>query len=303
MTTMLKPFKPLLAEDFIEAELRFPGLLSVKLDGIRAINHNGVLMSRNMKPIPNPHVREKFKDCLHLDGELIYGDPTSPTCYRDTNSVVMSKSGKSADNVRFYVFDHIGYMDEPYYARLAEAARSTLNLGHPDVVLVDQKEIESLAEMEALEGAWLEQGYEGAMFRCPHAPYKQGRSTVKEGIILKVKRFADAEAIIIGFEEQNENTNEKTVNELGHSQRSSHKAGMVGKGTLGKFIVRDIKTGVEFSCGTGVGLTIELRQQIWNEREAYLGKIITYKHFPIGVKDKPRFPIWKGFRSADDMAV
>lgn len=301
---MSKPFKPLLADDFVESALRFPGLLSVKLDGIRAINHNGVMMSRSMKPIPNPAIQEKFAGCTNLDGELIYGDPTSPTCYRDTNSVVMSKSGKSADGVKFYIFDHIEHLNAPYRQRLAHTKHAFFgdDVGS-DVVLLDQHLVENLNELTALETQWLQEGFEGAMFRCPNAPYKQGRSTVREGYILKIKRFVDGEAVIEGFVEQVENTNEKTVNELGHSSRSSHQSGMVGKGTLGAFMVRDIESGILFSCGTGLGLTAELRQQIWNDRDAYLGKTIVYKSFMVGVKDRPRFPIWKGFRSAEDMSV
>jgi DNA ligase-1 len=144
------------------------------------------------------------------------------------------------------------------------------------------------------------------MLRTPNSPYKQGRSTLKEGWLLKVKRFKDSEAEIIGFEEQMENTNEKTKDELGHSKRSSHKAGMVGKGTLGKFLVREIGStpwfGREFAIGTGEGLTNELRQEIWDNRDKHLGKILTYKYQVHGIKELPRLPISKGFRDERDMS-
>jgi DNA ligase-1 len=134
--------------------------------------------------------------------------------------------------------------------------------------------------------------------------YKLGRSTLKQGWLLKIKRFLDGEAEVIGFTEQLSNTNEKEINELGLSKRSSKKAGMVPAGRLGEFKVRELKTGVEFEVGTGLGLTLEMRQQIWDNQASYLGKIIKYKHQPSGAKEngKPRFPVWLGFRHTDDLS-
>ena len=47
----------------------------------------GAVYSRSNKPIPNKAVQAKFSTYEHFDGELIFGDPTSKTCYRDTVSV------------------------------------------------------------------------------------------------------------------------------------------------------------------------------------------------------------------------
>jgi len=77
---------------------------------------------------------------------------------------------------------------------------------------------------------------------------------------------------------------------------------MVPADTLGEFHVRDVTTGLEFRVGTGEGLTKELRKTIWDARDEYVGKIITYKYQPHGVKELPRFPVFKGFRHSDDMS-
>lgn len=79
-------FKPMLGKDADFNKLRFPLLASPKLDGVRAIIINGVVMSRSLKPIPNKHIQTLFADCEYLDGELIVGDPTSKTVYKDTVS-------------------------------------------------------------------------------------------------------------------------------------------------------------------------------------------------------------------------
>ena len=43
------------------------------------------------------------------------------------------------------------------------------------------------------------------------------------------------------------------------------------------------------------------RKKFFDNPELILGKIIKYKHFPKGVKDKPRFPTFKTFRDKADM--
>jgi DNA ligase-1 len=70
---------------------------------------------------------------------------------------------------------------------------------------------------------------------------------------------------------------------------------------LGNLIVRDLKTKVEFSIGTG--FTNEMRIVLWanHKRGEGLKKIVKYKYFPSGGKDKPRFPVFVGFRDKRDM--
>jgi DNA ligase-1 len=153
--------------------------------------------------------------------------------------------------------------------------------------------------MLAYEAAKVEEGYEGIILRSPNAPYKFGRSTVREGYLLKVKRFEDSEAEIIGFDEEMFNGNEAQTNELGRTKRSTAAQGLVGKQTLGAFRVRDCVSGVEFSIGTG--LTAAERQQFWDRQDDFRGKILKYKFFAVGVKVAPRHPVFLGMRDARDM--
>jgi len=96
------------------------------------------------------------------------------------------------------------------------------------------------------------------------------------------------------------NTNEATVDKLGHTKRSSHQANMIPMNTLGGFIVKDIESGVEFRVGTGRGLDIPLRKEYGVRRFIYW-KILKYKSQPYGEKDKPRLPVFIGFRDTKDM--
>ena len=132
-------------------------------------------------------------------------------------------------------------------------------------------------------------------------PYKCGRSTNKEGYLLKLKRFSDSEAEIIGFEELMHNNNVKTKDNLGLSKRSTCQENLSGANTLGTLLVRDLYSNLEFRIGTGQGLDIDLRRAMWNNQSSYLGKIVKYKYFSVGVKDLPRHPVLLGFRHKDDM--
>jgi len=284
-------FKPMLATDADLEKLLYPCLASAKLDGIRAIVINGVVMSRSLKPIPNEYVQKLFSKYEYLDGELIVGEPTSKTCYRDTVSGVMSKDGEP--DVRFFAFDHIKNPLEKYTDRYARIRNKSIDLHHQHVVTC-------LDTLLALEEKLLDQGYEGLILRDPAAPYKYGRSTVKEGYLLKLKRFVDAEFEVVGFEERQRNDNPATTNELGRTARSSHQSGKSGRGDLGALVLR--LTGVDgvdrFSVGTG--FDDSQRADIWNNRDKYLGRLAKVKYFPIGMKVAPRHPVFLGWRDRSD---
>lgn len=288
-------FKPMLATDADLSKLRFPLLASAKLDGVRAVVRGGVVYSRSNKPIPNKFVQMQFKEYEHYDGELICGNPMSKSCYRDTVSVVMSHD-KPAHGVQFFVFDHVKQPTLPYKSRAAGiyVHNSPLNM----VRVHEQVVISDINRLLQLEARYLEMGYEGLILRDPNAPYKNGRSTVNEGFLLKLKRFVDSEAEIVGFEERMHNGNEATTNELGRTKRSSHKDGKTGRGDLGSLILKR-PDGVTFNCGTG--FDDGLRQDIWDNQRKYLGKIAKYKHFEIGAKDLPRHPVFLGLRDRRDL--
>lgn len=282
----------MLASDAELDKLRFPLLASAKLDGVRAVVKNGVVLSRSLKPIPNDYVQSLFKHLEHFDGELIVGEPTNKTCYRDTVSGVMSRDGKP--NVRFFAFDHTHSALRPYAQRAEYLIRK-----HPHVVFHDQHVITCMKTLLELEAKLLDQGYEGLILRDPNAPYKFGRSTVREGYLLKLKRFTDAEFEVVGFEERMHNGNEATTNELGRTKRSSHKENKTGRGDLGALIVRTAE-GLVFNVGTG--FDDAQRAEIWTNQAKYQGAWAKVKFFAVGMKDAPRHPVFLGWREQCDLS-
>ena len=121
---------------------------------------------------------------------------------------------------------------------------------------------------------------------------------MKSNTLLKVKRFRDDEARVVGLVEKNHNQNEPVRNQWGYIERKGGQAGLVPAGVLGSFILE--KDGQTFKCGSG--LNDELRKEIWENQEKYLGVLVKYKHMTHGVKDLPRHPIFLGFRDPDDMS-
>jgi len=288
----MSSFKPMLAGEVDLKTLNYPVMVSPKLDGVRATFIDGELRTRSLKRIPNRNVQALFQFTVPLDGELIVGDPTSKSVFRDTMKIVMAHE-EAAHDVKFFVFDLVSR--DKFVDRLQEATR--IANSSELFVPVPHIEVHTEAELLHLEDEALLNGYEGLMLRDPHGPYKFGRSTTREGTLLKMKRRLQSEAIIIGFEEQMHNANEATTNALGRTERSSHQANLIPTGVLGAFTVRD--GGVEFSVGTG--FTYEDRTQFWRRRHELIGSIITYEYLPIGVKDKPRHPVFLGFRMQEDV--
>lgn len=287
--------KPMLAA-VAPQSLSFPLLASPKLDGVRCLVLNGVAVGRSLKAIPNKHVQKLFgrPELDGLDGELIVGGSTAANAFNVTSSGVMSVEGEP--DVYFHVFDDFRETGG-FQRRLHTAHRRIKKCKR--CVAVPHRRVANAEELDKLEQMFLAQGYEGVMLRSLDGPYKQGRSTAKEGHLLKLKRFVDGEAEVLGFEQLMRNTNEAKTNELGQKERSNHKAGMVGAGTLGALKVRDLKTAVEFSIGSG--FDAEQRATLWAMRHALAGRVLKYKSQPVGAKDKPRFPVFLGFRDAVDM--
>lgn len=294
--------KPMLAYTIEDTSKEsYPATLSIKLDGIRMVVVDGVCYSRSMKPIRSKAVQELFgkPEFNGLDGELLYGEWNAPNVFNVTTSAVMATELKPEfrkDAIAYVVFDYF-LSDEPYEVR-EETAYNIINESkHPQVFSLSSMTANCEADLLAFEEHALNDGYEGIMKRG-NTKYKQGRSTFKEQGIGKLKRFSDDEAIVIGFEEKQHNTNEAKTNELGRTQRSQAQEGMVGAGTLGA-LVCECK-GIRFTMGSG--FDDAGRAEVWANKEKYLGKLAKFKYFEIGMKDSYRFPIFQGWRDEEDMS-
>ncbi len=295
--------KPMLAakvEDETIDKLRYPLLATPKIDGIRCLKlANGRVVSRSFKPIVNDHIRQILQEILPCgaDGEIYlpYGE------FNQVSSAVMRRSGKP--RFRYAMFDLVRNgteIDDPYWLRMDQLKR--FNKSGEFNALVDKvipQLIQNYDQLLIVEQFFLENKFEGIMLRNLNGLYKCGRSTFREGGLLKLKRFRDSEARIIGVEALQSNQNEATTDAFGHTKRSSHQANQVTQDKLGSLLVQDLYTNVEFSIGSG--FDDSQRFDYWINQNAILGKIVKYRYQSVGQVIKPRFPTFLGFRSEDDI--
>lgn len=285
-------FKPLLASP--AEDLVFPFYASIKIDGIRCCIRPGCrAMSRNLKPIPNHFIRtmlESDSAIEHCDGEILTFTNGKMDNFNMVQSKVMSADG--SPEFKFFIFDHFQNPTEPYSIR-----RQLIPYGREHTKVVNQIDVHYQTELDALEASAIADGWEGLIVRSMHGHYKYGRSTAKEGILLKVVRKRRAEARVVGTYERLHNANEATFNELGHTQRSSHKDNKIGRDDLGGVDLvwdgcadgQSLADGpIEFSCGTG--FDDAQRADLWEKRESLIGRTVTFEFRGIGTNNRPRFP-------------
>ena len=312
MHTTIQISKPMLAGKCEQmSTLRFPVLATPKLDGIRCLKINGRAVSRSFKPISNSFIRAWIETHLPdgVDGELI----VKGVSFCEVAGHVGRESGQP--NFTFMVFDFVmESVDVAYEHRMRDLGKLAAEIGAAmrearddgQVVLdhfepVLPVEIKTVAELEAFEQKCIAEGYEGVMVRTPDSPYKCGRSTEREGWLLKIKRFEDAEAVVLDTYEGLTNNNPAEKDAFGRTKRSSSMENKIGRGELGGFIVRHAATGVEFRLGYNHVLGGIDRVVLWQQRHMLPGKLIKFMHQPSGAKEAPRFPKFIGFRETWDL--
>ena len=301
LSTLPPNFRPMLAAPLLDPEvehtddvvmaamqkLKYPVYASLKMDGIRAIKSD-YLVSRSLKLIPNIGILARATYLpVGLDMEL--WNPT--LSFHEIESIVMSDNHGDHEKIMFYAIDWYAANVE-YHYRIQEtylyAAKYGYVFHYP--ILCDNP-----YELFKFEKRCIEEQGEGICFREPKGKYKFGRSTLREQGLVKLARSIREEGTIIGFEEQLENRNRARRNDLGLMDRSSMKGRLRGKETLGAFVVQN-DNGHVFKIGTGVGLTDELREEVWLNQDKYLNMRLTYKAKAHGKKIKPRCPVFVGFR-------
>lgn len=290
--------KPLLAadvDDVSKLDFRYGFLATPKIDGIRCLVlsdcEHGRVVSRTFKPIPNKYIVTQLtfnlSPAVDFDGELVRPGGT----FQDSTSLVMTQS-PSPVVFRYYVFDVLGsQVGLCYKRRMAEL--KTIQFPSFVTVLLPE-EICSIEHFYKYEADCLKLGFEGVMLRSATGLYKFGRSTLDEGILLKVKRWRTSEAIIESVASWQQNTNVSERDHLGYLKKSHRKAGKKKESKLGSFLVRDVDTGKLFSVGSG--LNNAQRAELWRRRAELTGRRIVYKFLPYNTKDAPRCPIFVGFR-------
>lgn len=296
-----RPMKGVAVEDL--QLIRLPCLAFPKIDGFRCVLGEHPMTSR-MSPFPNKHFHKTLSGLLPshvmLDGEVVVGKRRGKGVLQRTSSGLTSQEGEP--EFTLWVFDYF-HAEAPFDIRSTNAEQWVVNLDHANIRFLKYQYIDTYKKLVAYLEKCLERGFEGIITRDPKGIYKQGKSTLREQWMLKVKPFEDAEGRVTGYYEEMENTNAAERLSTGKLKRSSAKAGKLAKGTLGGLILEDLKSGVEVRVGGG--FTKEQRIRLWLIKETLLGELVKYKKQTVGEKDKPRHPNFVefiDFRPAWDMA-
>lgn len=309
-----KTFSPLLApnQKVNLDEVKYPLLASTKLDGIRVIFYKGQILTRSLKQLPNKQLREKFELIREftertntiLDGEIYSHELTFQEIisycmtedFEDKKSV--KKFGKVKtipESLKFYCFDSIedGNFNQCFEARANRVCEVAFMF--PELIIgVGQDFVYSKEEVEKYFNEMLALGYEGLILRHPNGWYKFGRGTLKEGLIYKLKPFEDFDGKILDVvqsTEVNEDAEKKT-NELGRSVTSKK----VGE----RHLIEKASAFVVMYEGKELKVTLAMtdteKEEVWKNKESYIGRWITYKGMLVGAKDLPRHPVMLRFR-------
>lgn len=258
---------PMLAAELTDERLlRYPLLATPKVDGIRFLVVGGRAVTRSLNPIPNDHIRGWIEANLPdgVDGEI-----TVPGGFGATSSAVTSRDGRPEFTV--WLFDRFG--PDVYRVRIQELGRMADFQNR--VRVLAPVEIRDEAELWAFEDKCLAEGHEGVILRDPTGAYVCGRTKEEEGLMLKLKRHKDDEAVIM----------DTYLMDGSETQ-------------AGGFDVRWKGQIFNLAWNSSLGLT---RADAWEMAAKLRGRIVRFRHQPNGAKRLPRFPVLTGFREGWDL--
>lgn len=293
LRAMLASNEELTIEDL--DSLKYPVWVSYKYDGYRG-RVLDALVSRTGKLIPNLYTRKylesKVGPCAALDGEL-----TLQGNFNSVQSAFSSVNGMP--DFTYWVFDCSDYPTYSYRKRYEMAKQRVADINDARIKIVPQFICSNAQEVLQIfeKVVSLGEGFDGIIIRDPSAPYKFGRSTLKQGWMLKFKPWKDAEGIIEDFEPLYTNTNDQTTDVRGYSVRSHSNEGMVALEAVGAIWL--LWNGKKVKVGGGKDMTKEIREYWWRIRESLKGKKFTFKYLNLTPDGMPRHPTGRGVRLED----
>ncbi len=277
---LIPTFEIALAQKFEEKRILGKSIcVEPKLDGIRCFaivdEESAVLYARSGKVIKNfdstigAQLLKLGPGCY--DGELMGEDFISlmRQAYR--------KDDVDTSNTYLALFDYLP-IDEWNDRKASmkckdryEKLLDRLDVSDADLELlqpVERTEVESTYdEIKCAHDYYVSLGYEGVMIKDLDAPYKFGRGPE----IMKFKAFQDVDLHVKGFIE-------------GTGKHS---------GKLGSFLLE--YNGVDVQVGSG--LTDELREAIWKDKENFLDRVIEVRYQEVTPDGSLRFPTFVCFRN------
>lgn len=232
--------------------------MSEKLDGVRAYWNGKCFYSRLGNAFFAPSwFTQDLPRHMHLDGELFGGRKK----FQSTVSIVKTPEHALWNKVSYNVFDAPHIEKEPFEKRM-KAIKEYFEKAKPQYAkIVEHVKCTGTDHVDKELKRIIAMGGEGLMIRQPGSKYERTRSKT----LLKIKKFHDAEAIVVGYEPSKSNP-----------------------GLTGALWVK-MANGKQFKVGSG--LSNKDRRSPPKK-----GTIITYKFQEYTNSGTPRFPTYVGIR-------
>jgi DNA ligase 1 len=227
-------------------------LVSEKLDGVRAYWNGSQFLSRQGNVFYAPSSFTEGLPNMVLDGELWMGRGK----FQRAVSIVRTGTGdRGWNDLRYVVFD-APEIDDGFEQRILRLRAEHATWNNDFVDILDHAICAGHDDLQVRLDAVEAQGGEGLMLRAPGSKYTAGRTTD----LLKVKRFKDAEARVVDFEDG----------------KGRHK-GRVGS------LICELSDGTRFKIGTGLS-------DAERESPPSVGTIVTFRYQELTDGGVPRFP-------------
>ena len=284
-------FEVMLAKKYSDHKNKVKGdfVITKKLDGNRliVIKENGDVTSftRTGKPyIGLKEIENKIKylpiDNIAFDGELIADiDGATIEVFTETIKKARNQKDKNKTGLIFHIFDLLPVKE----FKAGKSTKCAIERKEDLYWIFKCNEFKFckmvnrlyIGSDKSMIDKWLsialENGWEGIMINLDK-PYECKRTDS----LLKVKVMQTCDIKIIGFE----SGQGKYVNTLGN-------------------IIVEYKNN---TVGVGSGFSDSQREEIWNNQDVYLGKVVEVQYFEETITDglySLRFPIFKGLREID----
>jgi DNA ligase-1 len=271
-------------------------LAQPKLDGVRCVarweDNKVVLYSRSGKVYDVKHISDELEKFMGkediFDGELyIHGLPLQ------TQISLVKRPQEASTQIKYWVYDMPvvnGDENLPFSAR-QEALSRIFDDYHNKTYLADMNFEQIMAwdpigedsvyvvetptywcdDVDFYLKSFLKDGYEGMMLRLPNSEYLWG---YRSNDLLKVKEFQDSEFEIVDVVE-------------GEGKMLGH----------GIFVCKNDLSEATFKATPK--MTMEERAEIFQNKETYIGKLVTVKYFDRTEDQIPRFPVALAVRDYD----
>lgn len=267
-------------------EWTFPVLAEAKYDGTRTIaiveGSNVTYYSRNGKIAENAvglfdedltALRNYYGTDMAFDGEALAGS------FQETLNAKASGNKAAKANVKYYVFDAIPLSNwklQDYTERQdnrSNKLEASINAVKPNKVVKSKSHgCQDYSDVREFFTEMLAEGYEGLIVKKPDALYTWDR----DNAWAKIKPVNTYDGTIVGFYE-------------GRGRNVGRLGGINIEGTD--------ENGNYFESNVGSGFSDDMRHEIWNNKEKYLGKTAEVEAQELSKSDARdchslRFPIF-----------